>query len=95
MTTILKVDEAIAAQLETIAMEERRTVNEVLSALINRYSVEVFGIELADPETEAREEAIWQAKFREHPEALDVIAEEVEAAIRAGLIEEIDPDGDM
>ncbi|CAG0974619.1 hypothetical protein ANRL4_01489 [Anaerolineae bacterium] len=51
MTVILKVDGAVAAQLETIARDEGRTINELLSALINRYSTEVYGIELADPET--------------------------------------------
>ncbi|MBE2195368.1 MAG: hypothetical protein IAE83_14435, partial [Anaerolinea sp.] len=63
MTTVLQVDETVAAQLKAIAEEEGRTVNEVLNLLIARYGAEVYGIELADPETEAREEAIWQAQF--------------------------------
>ncbi|MCC6975541.1 MAG: hypothetical protein IT322_16165 [Anaerolineae bacterium] len=94
MTTALQVDGAVAAQLETIARDEGRTINELLSALINRYSTEVYGIELADPETEAREEAIWQAQFASSPEVLDQLVQEAEAAIAAGQIEAFDPDED-
>lgn len=93
--TPLMVDEELAARIESLAAHEGRTVNEVLTAMLASYRQfrpEDFGIELADPDTEAADEALWAAKFARSQSVLDQLIEGAEAEIAAGLVEEFDPD---
>jgi hypothetical protein len=74
-------------------VNERGELEIDLPANVPQGEVRVI-IESVDPELEAADEALWDAKFANSQDVLDRLAQEAHEAYLAGRTEEFDPDTD-